>query len=339
MARPVRGFAAAAALVFAWLLVGCGGDARVAYKELLDEDPQIRADAAMRLGEARAEDAVDSLIAVIDDPDEAVRVSVIRALGQIGDPRAIPAIRTKTNDPLVSVRTAVCQALGWIGDPAGIEPLAEMLYDPNDTIRLVAARSLGEIRDPAAIQTLLDIALRDENEMVRQHVVKVIGSRQAREAIPRVEAALAGEADIVRANAAHVLGLLGDASSVPVLLAALEDPYYKVRSLAAHSLLSIAPDSAEVAAALRDRLAVEDNGMVQVDLAWNLAKAGDRGHMGVIRTLLFEGDPEDVRAEAAIALGEVGDKSDVRLLEKAMNDKKGLVRQKAFLSLQKLKEA
>ena len=331
--------AAGMIVVLVLLAAGCPDQHKVAYKELLDEDPLVRADAATRLGQARAPDAVESLLAVLDDPNEDVRVAAAIALGQIGDPVAVPELAAKIDDPLRTVRIATCQALAELGDPAAIEPLSKLLYDEDDKMRLVAARAIGQIKDPAAVDTLVRVALQDQDEMVRQHVIKVIGEQPDRVAIPIIESSLAGESDIVRANAANVLGEIGDASSVPALVQALEDPYYKVRSLAAHSLHEIAPDDPEVTQALADRLAVEDNGMVRVDIAWNLVRRGDPGPMEILRDLLFRGDPEDVRAEAAIALGDVGGKDDIPLLERALEDKKGLVRMQANEALQKLKEA
>ena len=56
----------------------------------------------------------------------------------------------------------------------------------------------------------------------------------------------------------------------------------------------------------------------------------------VLRLFLFRGDPEDVRAEAAMALGEVGEESDIELLKRAARDKKGLVRQQAVNAIEKL---
>jgi HEAT repeat protein len=101
----------------------------------------------------------------------------------------------------------------------------------------------------------------------------------------------------------------------------------------------VAPDDPSVAQDLRRRLEIEDTGMTRVDLAWSLAVCGDRSQLVVVRDLLFRGNPEDVRAQAARALGEVGEPRDIPLLQKAMLDKKGLVRSEAYSSLQKMKEA
>src|SRR4029079_10450989 len=75
------------------LLLGCrDSEPAVAFKDLRNENAQERADAASRLGQARATEAVGSLVAVLDDSDETVRVTAIRALGQIGDRKAVPAL-------------------------------------------------------------------------------------------------------------------------------------------------------------------------------------------------------------------------------------------------------
>lgn len=330
---------ALAALGAALWVVACGGRPDVAYKELVDDDPAVRVDAAMRLGQARAVDAVDSLLAVVHDPDDAVRIEVIRALGEIGDRRATAVVASMADDDLSGVRLAITQSLGLLKDPAGIPALTRLLRDEDDSVRISAARALGMIEDDKAMEILLDAALQDEWEWVRQHVVIVIANRKYKAAVPKLERMLSAEADKVRAHAAGVLGEVGDASSVPVLIRSLEDPFYKVRSMAAHALARLAPDDARVRDALVRRLEVEDIPMTRVDLAWALVKTGDRSAIETVRKLLFEGQPEDVRAEAAMALGDVGDAEDIPWLEKALGDKKGLVRKEAQDSLQKLRKS
>lgn len=329
------------ALPLAGILLGiaCGRTPRVSYKELADSDPQVRADAAMRLGQARAVEGVDSLIAILGDPDEMVRVYAVQSLGQIGDKRAVPALLPLASDPLVSVRLAACKSLGSLGDPQAVPVLGQLLYDGDDTVRIAAARALGEVPGPESLDVLLKIALQDESETIRQHVVKVVGERRVRDAIPRLESSLGAESEGVRANAALVLGELADRSSVPALVRALDDPYYKVRSLSAHALARVAGDDPEVREALRRRFQVEDHGMVSVDLGWAMAKLADRSGVDRIRELLFKGDPEDVRAEAAMALGEIGEPSDLERLRKATYDKKGLVGRAAARAIKSLNQS
>lgn len=321
------------------LFVGCTGSREVAYKQLTDDDPVVRQDAALRLGQARAADGVDSLIAVLGDPEEQVRVQVILSLGQIGDKKATAAVAKMADESSSAVRMAVAQSLGMLKDPSSVPTLEKLLQATEGPVRMSAARALGEVPGDESVDALLRVALRDEDEMVRQHVVQVVGDRRVRDAIPKLEGMLGAEAEIVRANAAKVLGEVGDRSTLPALIHALDDPFWKVRSLAAHSIGTIDPADPEAREALRRRLDVEKHQMTVVDLAWVLAKGGDPSALGRVRELLFKGQPEDIRAEAALALGEVGTAEDLPLLQKALSDKKGLVRQEAYKASQKLKQS
>ncbi len=322
------------------LLAGCNAGSKVAYKELLNEDPAVRADAVRKLGESRVAEALPSLLEMLNDPSEEVRVMTLIALADFGDTSVFPDLMPLTDDPMDAVRLQLAYTCFRFADSAGIEALEKLMYDPDETIRVATARALGVIDDPKALQLLLDYALQDESETVRQHVIKVIGERDYREAIPRLEDALTAEADVVRSNAAMVLGQIGDSSSLPVMLVALEDPFYKVRSLIAHAIKEHADNGdAEVLERLHAALSVEEVQIVKVDMAWALAGLGDDSKVDTIRDLLVTGDPEDVRAEAAMALGDIGTAADLPLLEKAIRDKKGLVGREAALAAQKLKEA
>jgi HEAT repeat protein len=329
----------AISLGMAGLLLGtaCSGQPKRAAKDLMNDDPLVRSNAAIRLGQEKPKGAVDMLIPALNDPEETVRVNVIRALGELGDPAGIDAILPLTGDPQSGVRMAACQALGSMRDPRGLPALEKALSDEDESIRIVAARALGGIPGPESMDVLLRVALQDESERIRSHVVKVVAERRTREAVPRLESALRAESDMVRANAALALGEIGDRSSLKVLYASLDDPFYKVRCLAGHAIARIAPGDAEAKAALAHRLAAEDNAMAKVDLAWALGKLGDRSGMETIRTLLFRGEPEDVRAEAAIALGELGDAAELPTLEKALADKMGIVRSRAAEAMDKIK--
>ncbi len=319
------------------LVTGCSGPAGKDVRELSSDDPAARSDAAMRLGKSRSKEAVDPLIAHMNDSEETVRVNVIRALGEIGDTRAVPAIVPFTADPAPALRMAACQALGALKDARAVPALEKTLFGDEELIRIVAARALGDIPGPASLDALLRVAFRDDSERIRSHVVKVIGERRTRDAVPRLEGALAGESDMVRANAAMVLGDIGDRSSLPVLMRSLDDPYYRVRCLSAHAIAKLAPGDAAARDAVAKRLSREDNGMARVDLAWSLALLGNRSGLPTIRDLLFRGSPEDVRAEAAIALGDLGDASDLPVLQKALADKMGIVRNRVAEAMDKIK--
>jgi HEAT repeat protein len=324
------------ALLGALVLSGCGGRGKKAYPELASPDPAVRAEAAARLGEEKDREAVPALIEVLSDPEETVRVEAARALGEIGDPSAIRALGRLADDPLDTVRLAAGQAFGKIADPAALPALERLLADPDTPVRKVAIKSLGKIPGAEAVRLLANAAAQDEAEDARQLALRTLADKDRAQAIPVLERALESESDLLRATAAHLLLEMGDRSSLPLLLKALEDPFFKVRSLAAHAAAKVAPSDPAVRDALARRLESEPEGLTRVDLAWALAKAGDRSKMGLIREALLRGDPPEVRAEAAMALGEIGEPSDRQLLSVAAKDRKGLVRREAKEALEKL---
>lgn len=321
------------------LAVCCGGGQKAAYPDLFSADAGVRTDAAVRLGEAKDRQAVPALLKALEDPEESVRVEAARALGAIGDRSATGPLGKLAADPLDTVRMAAAQAFRMLEDPAAVPALERLLADPDEGVRKAALRAAGTIPGPEAVRLLVNSALHDEVEEVREVAVKLLAGRRAAEAIPFIERALETESDLLRATAADALREMGDRSSVPALLKALDDPYFKVRSLSAHALAKIAPSDADVRRALARRLEAESEELTRVDLAWALAKTGDRSAMGIIRDLLLEGEFPEVRAEAALALGEVGEASDRELLAVAARDKKGLVRQEASRSLEKIGQA
>jgi HEAT repeat protein len=321
------------------LCIACASQPKVQMKDLRDSDPQVRADAALRLGQAKAPNGVDELIPVLDDPDAIVRVCAVRSLGMIGDRRATAELLPLWEDPNPTIRLALTQALGNLRDPEAVPVLEELLEDNDESIRCAAIRSLAEIPGPAALSSLLNLALLDEKGDVRRRVINVFGKRGAQDAIAPLNGSLLSKNPTVRVNAAEVLGDVGDRSSIPGLVRALDDAVDGVRQASALALAKLAAGNADARAAVRARLEKESEPRVQVDLGWSLARLGDRTGVEALRRLLHQGQQEQVRAAAAEALGAVGDGSDIPRLEKALLDKDGLVRNGAARALSKLRKA
>jgi len=75
------------------------------------EDFRVRLQAALELGKTADPDALDPLIAGLEDPNASVRTAAAAALEQLGDPDAIPALKTKRLDRSDAVRKQVKTAL------------------------------------------------------------------------------------------------------------------------------------------------------------------------------------------------------------------------------------
>jgi len=90
---------------------------------------RVRRDAAAALGEIGDADAVEPLMAALEDDSASVRIAVIAALGRIGDPAAVEPLMAAIRSQAVDIRKAAADSLGQIGDPRALDPLIVCLKD------------------------------------------------------------------------------------------------------------------------------------------------------------------------------------------------------------------
>lgn len=143
-----------------WALGQIGRDAPqtlVPVTDLLsDGDPEIRAQAAKVLGEAKLAAAADRLNALLADPEPRVRLFAALAVGKLGLPASIPAIvdflRANDNgDPIL--RHAGVMALTWINDPPATLRFAD---DSSAAVRLGVLLTLRRWESPEIARYLND---------------------------------------------------------------------------------------------------------------------------------------------------------------------------------------
>ena len=116
---------------------------------------------------------VDKLIEALNYPDDQnVRLAAASALGNIGGSEAVDPLIAALEDQQ-GVNEVAALALGEIGDPRAVEPLISSLEDDNWELRSSAAKALGKIGDDRAIEPLTDL-LEDRNENVRWHSVQAL---------------------------------------------------------------------------------------------------------------------------------------------------------------------
>ncbi|MDI9403457.1 MAG: HEAT repeat domain-containing protein [Limnohabitans sp.] len=115
---------------------------------LADRDPELRAQAARMLGEARAIAAADALAELCSDDNARVRAFAAMALGRMGAREKAPfvvsmIVENADRDPFL--RHAGVQALAWMNDRAR---LGELAADPAASIRMAACLAMRKLRDP-----------------------------------------------------------------------------------------------------------------------------------------------------------------------------------------------
>ncbi|GHO83558.1 HEAT repeat domain-containing protein [Dictyobacter formicarum] len=112
-----------------------------------------------RLG---ATQAVDSLIALLQDPleDDEVRALSIEALGHLGDKCAVPFLLAVITDSVADdaneMRWRAAVALGQLGDPRAIDTLSRYRTDPEPIMRMAVIAALRQLEIIKAVEAVAE---------------------------------------------------------------------------------------------------------------------------------------------------------------------------------------
>ena len=109
---------------------------------------------------------------VLDDEDPDLRACAALALGRIRDASAAPALATRLADPSAFVASIAADALSLIGE-AAVETLAASLSAPETHTRLLAVRALSRIKSQQAIGPLFGV-LEDPSYLVRYYAQEAL---------------------------------------------------------------------------------------------------------------------------------------------------------------------
>ncbi|MBA7613244.1 hypothetical protein ES703_20489 [subsurface metagenome] len=111
---------------------------------LKNKNPNVRAQAAIALGEIKDRRSVKHLISIAKDRDAFVRASVVQALGRIKDSKVFDTLLSALQDESVEVRRNAARA--WYNDvwpryPDEVEGLIAALEDRDAEVRQSADAS------------------------------------------------------------------------------------------------------------------------------------------------------------------------------------------------------
>jgi HEAT repeat protein len=269
---------------------------------LLSADASARAEAACELGRkgAAAAPAVRALSSLLGDgfavgPVECGMSPCLR--------KQLEARPEDWRHFETSAGREAARALARIGRPA-LGTLMAALTATSAQARAHAAFGLGEMEAKdgraEALSRLIQAAM-DEDEHVREAVVKTLGEIESAEAVPVLLGALRDQATAVRAAAAWALGEIEDKRAVEPLVRALWDPEAEVRSQAAWALGQL--EDRRAVPLLAKALADPDD-EVRQQTAWALGEIADPGAAVSLARALKDSSPK-VRKQAAWALGEL----------------------------------
>ncbi len=309
---------------------------------LNDESPQIRRAAAAALGSVGRRyhpavtppaEAVTALIPSLHDEDPDVRNQAVTSLGLIGSDagEATVPLSQLLADEGYQLRLAIIDTLTNIGPAAkdAIETLADVLLD-NETDafeRLQAAGALGSIRHRSAAPALL-ASLTDDDQQIIQAALRAL-SAMPEDASPMILEAVSDDNPSIRRYAIYVLGSMGEkaAESVPKLMQVLDDTDRAVRRNAIDALGRVDAETGSSSERIAEFLTDDDHDTRKV-AARSLGMMGAASAHAVPRliVMLQEGESDDIRWTAAVALGAIGVEDATPVLVEAMSDDSPTVR-------------
>jgi HEAT repeat protein len=193
-----------------------------------------RAEAAEKLGLARAKRAVPWLAAALADDSVEVRMRAAKALGGMGSDAPARDLMRALDQPNRWSTIRIADILTGMGRDV-IDDLVSTFPELSLAGRLAALDIVARIAPLHVVPWLLG-RLRDPNVDVRARACNALGCIGDPEVTPAVLAALEDAAWPVRAMAAKALGRINNPGAIPALALALRDSEWWVRSNAARAL-------------------------------------------------------------------------------------------------------
>jgi HEAT repeat protein len=156
-------------------------DTNAALAALRDADADVAREAAASLGVLGSAEAVEPLIAILNNRDGyfhgVVRIAAAESLGQLRDLRAVVPLLNAIRDPIAEVSAEAIRALASLPDPRGLPALLEVVRNEHGfflaTTRRAAILGLAQIGGKQAICELRFVATNQwEDAVVRAAAIE-----------------------------------------------------------------------------------------------------------------------------------------------------------------------
>jgi HEAT repeat protein len=298
------------------------------------------------LGILKAKEAVAPLLTLAkEDGGADIHEACCIALGRIGDPRGISYLVQTLKSTDAAQRARAARGLTYAHDPRALPALLEALHTRNERERWQVCGLLGVLKDRRAVPALLDLL--DTREMTSA-VADALGEIGDPRAVDPLLAALAACDENNQQGIIYALGKLKDRRALEPLMERLRtsNAEYSISSRPLITTLGELGDPRAVETLLQVLPKLDADSLPY--LAYSLGQLRDRRAMPALLTLLrtpspshlpaFEPYCEDLRAQAARALGEIGDPQAVPGLIAALDAGSMLSRQCAAEALGRLKD-
>jgi len=266
-----------------------------------------RAFAATALGNSRAPVAVKPLIDTLDDPNGAVREKAAWALKQLAPPGLPRLMERLLEDEEAKVRFAALVGLGSSKKYRKWRRLQKLLDDRSVSVRLAAAWAIGRLGGRRAAGVLARALAEQEDPRVRCEAGRALRQLATKETVaPLLEASASDSDQNVRLVSGWAVDQIPEKAKLSVLLERARSSDPRMRMLVCAKLGSVGAE--EALAELKRILATDESSQVRAVAAEALGEKGDRGAIPALVAAL-QSDPL-VSYSAVVSLMKLWDPRD-----------------------------
>jgi HEAT repeat protein len=137
-------------------------------KSLSSENPIVKWNAAILLGNSHDPRSVDPLIELLNDEDNGVRQAAIESLGKLRNPLAfdpLAEILTKGNS---DTRYIVAENIDKVGGELALKPLVETLNQGDERLSISCLETLGRLKMPESIPAIYPFIFHNNQRLREQ---------------------------------------------------------------------------------------------------------------------------------------------------------------------------
>jgi HEAT repeat protein/WD40 repeat protein/predicted RNA-binding Zn-ribbon protein involved in translation (DUF1610 family) len=257
-------------------------------------------------------------MAAAAQPD-ALRFLAAEVLGRLQSPKSVAPLADLLKGPNLSLQRLAAEGLSAIKSKKVIRPLIEALQNPDEAIRIHASQGLIENPDPKSTKFLLR-SLKDRSLDVRKNIVAAIGLSGDENVVNTIKQFLHDPSREMVAIAAEAVGRLGQNTGIPILVRLLEEEALtnENRPLIQRIFKALRT--------LKDRRSIvpligyleSTDTVIRRRAIEALGPISDPAVRRALENVLRTDRSDEIRAAAAIALGEQGQKHAIPALEAAL---------------------
>ncbi len=269
----------------------------------------IRISAYNGLINAEKENAVPTILKLLDDPNAAIRQSAGAFISAVPGPQATKAFADRLSSLSTKDQVILISGLAQRGDKAAAPQIAKAMKSADKDVQVAAVSAMGILGDSSSVKTLAEMTT--ESGDVSQAAIKsltILSGNGVSEEL--IKSAQQGNPD-VRSNCIDIIAARQDKNALTVLLKLAEDKDTKVRSAAYKALGSMAgpAELPKIVALLSANKEPEELRKLEQSLISIVNRIEDKGASGdaIIAGLKATGD--SAKPALLTALSKVGNQN------------------------------